>query len=349
MLRKQLLGGCVALLGAFAALYLNFPLPWLLGPMFSVAALRLGSAPIASSKVLRFTGQWVIGASLGLYFTPAILDLVALHWFVIVVGMLIPLGLSTFGTYVLWKVGRTSLKTAWFSSAIGGASEMSHLAERYGGRVDLVASAHSIRILTVVVVVPFGFQLWNISGDVDGLAINVLINSFDLTMLGLFATFVGWLFQKRDLPNAWVLGPLLASMVLTLTGIIETTMPSVVLNVGQLLIGWSLGDRYRPAFFKAAPRFLLATFIFTIGCLLFVALLGFCIAIYSDLSLATIWLGLAPGGLAEMAITAKVLMIGVPMVTALQVTRMVFVVIVTGWLYNRIIKPIETKLTDRVG
>ena len=72
--------------------------------------------------------------------------------------------------------------------------------------------------------------------------------------------------------------------------------------------------------------------------------IGVVISTRSDLPLPTIWLGLAPGGLAEMAITAKVLMLGVPMVTALQVTRMVFVVMVTGWLYNHIIEPIEKKL-----
>jgi len=341
---RQFCGGCVALVGALIAIYLQIPLPWLLGPLFAVAALRLASVPIASSKTLRFSGQWVIGSSLGLYFTPAILDLVVKHWFVIIVGMLIPLVLSVFGTWVLWRVGRTSLKTAWFSAAIGGSSEMSHLAERYGGRVDLVASAHSLRILAVVIVIPFSFQYLNITGGNSDLITEVFFDIKDLTILVLGTTLVGWLFQKRDLPNAWVLGPLLISMLLTLTGVVSTTMPTEIVNIGQLLIGWSLGDRYRPAFFKAAPRFLLATLIFTFGSLFIVAILGSIMALYSELPLPTIWLGLAPGGLAEMAITAKVLMLGVPMVTALQVTRMVFVVVITGWLYNRVVEPMERKL-----
>ena len=341
---RQFLGGCVALLGALVAIYLEIPLPWLLGPLFSVAALRLGSVPIASSRTLRFSGQWVIGTSLGLYFTPSILDLVVKHWFVIIVGMLIPLLLSVFGTWILWRVGRTSLKTAWFSAAIGGASEMSHLAERYGGRVDLVASAHSLRILAVVIVIPFGFQFWSIAGGNTDLITQTVFNVEDLATLVLGTTLAGWLFQRRDLPNAWVLGPLFISMLLTLTGVVATSMPSEVVNIGQLLIGWSLGDRYRPAFFKAAPRFLLATLVFTFGSLFLVAMFGSIIALYSELPLATIWLGLAPGGLAEMAITAKVLMLGVPMVTALQVTRMVFVVVITGWLYNRVVEPMEKKL-----
>ncbi len=342
-LLRQLLGGTVAMGGALLAIYLKIPLPWLLGPLFAVASLRLASVPIASSKTLRFAGQWVIGTSLGLYFTSATMDLVIKHWFVIIVGMLIPVVLSVFGTWVLWRVGRTSLKTAWFSAAIGGSSEMSYLAERYGGRVDLVASAHSLRILTVVILIPFGFQFWNISGGENILETEAFFNINDLIVLVMSTTLVGWFFQKTDLPNAWVLGPLFLTIVLTVSGIVEVSMPSVVVNAGQLFIGWSLGDRYRPAFFKAAPRFLLATLIFTVGSLLLVVLIGSLLGFYSDLPLATIWLGLAPGGLAEMAITAKVLMLGVPMVTALQVTRMVFVVVVTGWLYNKVIKPLEKK------
>ena len=48
-------------------------------------------------------------------------------------------------------------------------------------------------------------------------------------------------------------------------------------------------------------------------------------------------LGVAPGGISEMAITAKVLQLGVPLVTAFQVFRMVGVVLVTGPLYAYVV------------
>jgi uncharacterized membrane protein AbrB (regulator of aidB expression) len=48
-------------------------------------------------------------------------------------------------------------------------------------------------------------------------------------------------------------------------------------------------------------------------------------------------LGVAPGGIAEMSITAKVLQLGVPLVTAFHVTRVAAVLLLTepmyrGWL-----------------
>jgi len=54
--------------------------------------------------------------------------------------------------------------TAYFASAIGGASEMSLLAERHGARVDLVAASHSMRIALIVIAVPFAFQWVGLQG-----------------------------------------------------------------------------------------------------------------------------------------------------------------------------------------
>ena len=44
---------------------------------------------------------------------------------------------------------------------------------------------------------------------------------------------------------------------------------------------------------------------------------------------ATLVLGNAPGGIAEMCITAKVLQLGVPLVTAFHVTRLVVLLLAT--------------------
>jgi uncharacterized membrane protein AbrB (regulator of aidB expression) len=49
---------------------------------------------------------------------------------------------------------------------------------------------------------------------------------------------------------------------------------------------------------------------------------------------ATLVLGTSPGGIAEMAITAKVLQLGVPVVTAFQVCRLVAVLVLVEPLYR---------------
>jgi uncharacterized membrane protein AbrB (regulator of aidB expression) len=45
-------------------------------------------------------------------------------------------------------------------------------------------------------------------------------------------------------------------------------------------------------------------------------------------------LGTSPGGIAEMCITAKVLQLGVPVVTAFHVTRYVAVLLLTAPIYR---------------
>ena len=49
---------------------------------------------------------------------------------------------------------------------------------------------------------------------------------------------------------------------------------------------------------------------------------------------ATLILGTSPGGIAEMAITAKVLQLGVPLVTAFQVCRLVAVLVLVAPLFD---------------
>ena len=49
-------------------------------------------------------------------------------------------------------------------------------------------------------------------------------------------------------------------------------------------------------------------------------------------------LAAAPGGIAEMSITAQVLKIGVPLVTAAHVTRFVIVVLLTAPMYRLVAK-----------
>ena len=51
-------------------------------------------------------------------------------------------------------------------------------------------------------------------------------------------------------------------------------------------------------------------------------------------SLVTAFLAMAPGGIAEMCLTAKVLKLGVPLVTSFQVTRLAVVITCSLPLWN---------------
>lgn len=337
------LGLITATAGALLAVWLNLPLPWMIGALLATAISKMGGSPGVSHRLFRNGGQWVIGASLGLYFTPDMVRLIGVNLPYILAGTVFAIGLGGLGTYILRTLGGADFKTAWFASAIGGASEMTSLAERHHARADLVASAHSLRMLMVVIIIPFAFRALDIHGN--DASVQARVAFFDaggLLTLIVLTSVMGAVFQRLRLPNAWVLGPLLATALLTSQDIVFTLLPVELTNLGQLLIGWSLGDKFGPDFFRKAPRYLSVVALANTLNILLAFAFGYVISWVSGIAFPTLVLGTSPGGIAEMAITAKVLMLGAPVVTAFHVIRMVGVLLATGPLYRVLAHRMET-------
>jgi uncharacterized membrane protein AbrB (regulator of aidB expression) len=74
----------------------------------------------------------------------------------------------------------------------------------------------------------------------------------------------------------------------------------------------------------------------SVGMVVLCAGFALLLAWVTGLHWATMVLGTSPGGIAEMAITAKALQLGVPVVTAFQVCRLVAVLVMVEPLFNRL-------------
>lgn len=331
----------LGLVGATLCLWLRTPLPWMIGPLLATALAGMAGTRIAAAPALRNAGQWAIGTALGLYFTPRVVGIVASHWVAIAAGIVWALVLGAgFAAFLRRanppRAGEAApdASTLFFASAIGGASEMAVMAERHGGRLDLVAAAHSTRLLIVVVAIPFGFAWAGLSGLDPTPSGPQQVNAAGLGLLAAL-TFAGALLLRRlDLPNAWMLGPLGVALALTAGGIELSALPRWASDLGQLFIGVALGARFTPAFVHTAPRWLASVALGTVAMILLCAAFALVVARFTGLHPATLMLGTSPGGIAEMCITAKVLALGVPIVTAFHVTRMVAVVLLVGPLYR---------------
>ena len=155
---------------------------------------------------------------------------------------------------------------------------------------------------------------------------------------GLF----GWLFKRLGWTNPWVFGPLLATIILTAQNIHLSAIPPAVQYLGQLFIGWSLGSKFTPGFFKRAPRFLTTVTLTTLAGLLLTTAAAWALSRATQLPYPAVLLGMAPGGIAEMTITAKVLHLSVPLVTVFHVCRMVCVLLSTGPLYRLLVRRMRT-------
>ena len=140
--------------------------------------------------------------------------------------------------------------------------------------------------------------------------------------------------------NPWFIGPLLAAMGLMMADVHLSSVPTALTNAAQLVIGVSLRVRFTRRFPQAAPRWLAAAALGTLAMIGASALFGAALAWASGLHPVTLMLATAPGGIAEMAITAEVLQLGVAVVTAFQVCRLVAVLLAEP-IYRRWVMPRE--------
>jgi len=317
---------CIGLLGGSLFSWLGLPLPWMLGPLFCVGAAGISGVRVGEIRGGRQAGQLVVGTALGLYFSPEVTRHVLNLGGYIMGAAFTGIAIGVAGSYILKRTSGMDATTAFFASVPGGASEMAVLAERAGARFDQVALSHSIRVLMVVSTVPIAVTLTGASGhDIYTQAASII--SFPgLVVLALLASCLAFVFMKAGIPNAWLLGPLTVSVALTVNGHSLTAIPAPLTVIAQVLIGCSLGSRFKPSLRNESRRLMLGIIVSSAFNLSLSVLMGLSIAWMNGAPAPTMVLATAPGGLSEMCITAKILQLGVPLVTSYQVTRLAIVV-----------------------
>ncbi len=325
--------------GALAA-SLHVPLPWMIGPLFAVAGARMCDIDLRPLPGGRQTGQWAIGAALGLYFSPEVVAQLGLHAPLVLAAALGSLAVGMACALIMRRLGGVDAATAFFAALPGGASEMANLADRHGGAVDRIAAAHALRVLLVVSLLPFALTFAGVQGsdlyvplvrEVDAGTFPLLVGA---SLLGVAA------FKLLRIANAWVLGPLLGVAAATLAGVPLSALPTWVVNGGQLLIGCALGCRFSRAFFRAAPRFMAVAALTAVLSIVLSFALAALLGQWSTVPLPTLSLATAPGGVSEMCITAKVLQLGVPLVTVCHVLRVAVLTVGAQWsfgLFRRVV------------
>ena len=140
---------------------------------------------------------------------------------------------------------------------------------------------------------------------------------------------------KLKRTNPWFLGPLAAAALLTANGQTWSALPTWLSNAAQLVIGISLGVRFTRSFVQVAPRWLASVALGTLAMIAVCAGFAWALARLTHLHWANVLLGTPPSGIAGMAITAKVLQLGVPLVTAFHVTRLAAVLLLVEPMYRR--------------
>jgi membrane AbrB-like protein len=330
---RRLATPLVGLAGGYLASLVGWPLPWMIGSLLAILLVRcLTPWQLEEIHNGRKVGQWIIGIGIGLHFSPAVMALVASHFGLIFLGALITSCSSVISVWLLRRTGEDRA-TAFFSSMPGGSGEMVNLGARNGANLSQVAAGQSLRVLLVVLCVPAIFKY--LMGAGVPLGHNGTVDWGWLLLLFPLGGLVAWGWQRLRQPNPWLFGPLLVAAVVSATLDLKLALPNGGSQIGQWLIGSGLGCHFNRAFFRRAPSFLGRTLIGTILTMLVAGLAAWLLSSLTHLDLRSLTLGMMPGGIAEMSLTAETLQLSVPLVTAMQVMRLLFVLFLAEPLFKR--------------
>ena len=322
----------VGFTGGYLASLIGWSLPWMGGSLLAIILVRcLTPWQLAEIPGGRKCGQWLIGIGIGLHFTAQVMEQVLAHFWLIFFGALLTSVSSIINVWIMRRSGEDRA-TAFFSSMPGGSGEMVNLGARNGAVLSSVAAGQSLRVLSVVLCVPAAFTYVLEDGPPTLLAAPV--DYFWLALLLPAGALLAWIWQRLRQPNPWLFGPLLISAGVSILWNLHIGLPQGSSQAAQWVIGSGLGCHFKREFFRRAPSFIGRTLLGTALTMLIASACAAGLSTLTQLDLRSMTLGMMPGGIAEMSLTAEVLQLSVPLVTALQVMRLLFVLFLAEPLYR---------------
>lgn len=329
-LSQMLLAIVIASIGSILFIYLNLPLPWLLGSIFiSSILIRFENLPIKKPNHYFSTPvRVIVGVTIGSAFTPAILEQFE-HYFISLL-FVIPHVLITalLGILYYWKFQGFDKKTAYLAAMPGGVIEMVLLGEELKANVAKITLVQASRLFFIVLTLPFIIQ-YIFQIDISG---NRLITeplntlSFSDILLLISIGLIGAIFGKKiNLPAAYLIGPMFISMLAFALGIIESKPPDELLKFVQVVIGTSIGFTFKGVKLQE----IIKTLIGTLGHFLILALVTtvFIVIVHLSLDFPTLSIMLAfmPGGQTESNLIAILVAANVPYITMHHIVRLILV------------------------
>ena len=321
------------------------PLPWMLGPLLACAiwSINFGEKIAPSNYVFpqKFRNYFVaiIGVMIGLQVTPDLMDKFT-RYFPSIFGLLIFSWCAHFMNYKIFiKFEKYDRATAFFSAAPGGLMESIAMSEQYGGKIKVVTLQQFLRIIFVIILVPVMISIWFGApvGSAAGFILekNEIISVIDLfyiTILIIFGLILG---SQLRMPAGHLLGPMLLTILFTLSTNINIQLPDILIVVAQVIIGTSLGARFfgmdKRVLFTAARLSALSVITMLILAFIFIIILQN----LSELTAVTLFISFAPGGVTEMSLIALSVASSPALVSAHHIFRIITTVSLLGIIYNR--------------
>ena len=334
-----LLGTGGGLLFAWA----HLPLPWMMGAMVATTVASVAGANIRIDFRLRTVMIAILGIMLGSAFQPSLIDQIG-EWTITIAGLLVyaivACGLCT---WYFRKAAGYDAVTSYFASSPGGLNEMVIVGREMGGDDRVIALTHSARILLVVMTLPFLFRLFTDYTPPAGLLPSggsIDMQALDWVMLagcGIVGAFVA---KRLKIPAAVLIGPMLLSAAVHVTGTTQATPPGILVAIAQVVMGSGIGCRFAGTAVRDIVKIVGVSIGSTVILLVLGVLFGLALEQITDVPWFVLVLAYAPGGLAEMSLVALALGRDVAFVATHHIFRIGFIVILA---------PLAFRLMRRTG
>ncbi|GAB5446021.1 AbrB family transcriptional regulator [Gymnodinialimonas sp.] len=306
----------------------GLPLPFLFGPMLACLIAALVGLPLKGMGQVSVAARTILGVAVGASITPDLMGrLPQLAYSVALIPVYVMI-IGLIGVPFFRKVYKFDWATSWYAAMPGGLQDMVIFGTEAGGDPRALSLIHATRVLIFVSLAPliltlgFGVSLDN--------PIGVPAATLPMHELGLMvlAAWVGWKGGERiGLFGASILGPLIVTAILSLSGLIHVRPPSEAILLAQFMIGIAIGVGYVGVTLYELRRDVTSAVFFVL--LLAVLAAGFTEVAYA-LGLAPpveAFLAFAPAGQAEMTVLAIVAGADLGFVIVHHLARIVVVII----------------------
>lgn len=237
------------------------------------------------------------------------------------VAAVVVIAMGFVGGLVLGNHG-VSRETGVLSLLPGGASLMPAIARDVGADVRYVSLSQYLRLLIVSVSLPL------VASRFPAAEREVLDPYWWMWLVVPALIVVGLLVGKLlRFPNPSVFGPMLLTVVVGYLVDVTIVPPDLLSVLAFLAIGWMCGGGLSVPALRQFSRLLPATLAYIAGLMVACAGMGWLMAKWMGMSFYSGYLATTPGALETVLALATA-----PEVVALQVIRLVMVILFAGWL-----------------
>lgn len=334
----------ISLTGGYCFYLLNAPLPWTLGPLVAVSILTaIWKIPAYWPVSIRNFGLIILGYIMGSSFTLNTLQQIAVQLPAMLAATVSTVIFSLLIGYITHKKTGISLASSILGSTPGGMTQMVVLSEEVpDSNTTVVTFIQTIRLLSVVFIVPF-LAVHGLSAGLgsEGQGVSFGKPLPYAEVIFAFAAIASALAANAlNFPTAYLLGPVLSTAALVLAGLQPPAVPAPLAIAAQLFFGTYLGVTTKIANLENWKQLLPYSIGGGVAIVLFSLGIGYLLTFWHNIDIITAFLGTAPGGMTEMGITAINVGADVSIITAYQLFRLLFMLLILPvalkwWFHSR--------------